>query len=198
MAGRQVSPLWKMFFLMIVLCFILMPSMALAHTGLEQSTPKDGETVKKVKEITLQFESKVEKRSSFSLTNETGELVPVDQIQINDKVMSGKVTNTIPNGSYTVDWKIIGTDGHPIEGKYSFVVKGEMAEKPQLPAVDPASQNQTSTPETKIPTVTPDQSGAQMSASGRSPNSNIIMWIVIAIIVVALVCIVVIFRKKVK
>ncbi len=28
----------------------------------------------------------------------------------------------LTSGSYRVDWKIIGTDGHPINGTYSFVV----------------------------------------------------------------------------
>ena len=32
----------------------------------------------------------------------------------------------LKNGNYIVDWKIIGTDGHPIEGTFSFSVEVPM------------------------------------------------------------------------
>lgn len=190
---RRSTHLGKVLLLIMVFCFTMIPSVVFAHTGLEQSTPKDGETVEDVNEITLTFESKVEKGSSFSLMNENGELVPVDSIQINNQVMSGSVPSTISDGPYTVNWKIIGADGHPIEGKYSFQVKGNKTE------TQPTSQNQTTTPATPEPTVTPEPSVAQTPVSSGNSYSYTILWIAaIVIFVIVLVCIGLILRKKGK
>lgn len=191
MKVRRSARLGKMLLLFLVFCFTMIPSVVFAHTGLEQSTPKDGETVEEVNEITLTFESKVEKGSSFNLMNEKGDLVSVDSIQINNQVMSGSVPGTISDGPYTVNWKIIGADGHPIEGKFSFQVKGNKTE------TQPTSQNQTTTPATPEPTVTPEPSVAQQQSSGNS-NSYTILWIAIVIFVIVIVCIGVILRKKGK
>lgn len=192
MKVRRSTHLGKMLLLIMVFCFTMIPSVVLAHTGLEQSTPKDGETVEVVNEITLTFESKVEKGSSFSLMNEKGDLVPVDSIQINNQVMSGSVPGTMSDGSYTVNWKIIGADGHPIEGKFSFQVKGNKTES------QPTSQNQTTTPATPEPTVIPEPSVAQTPVSSGNSNSYTILWIAIVIFVIVLVCIGLILRKKGK
>ncbi|GED34899.1 MULTISPECIES: copper resistance CopC family protein [Brevibacillus] len=192
MKARRSTQLGKMLLLFMAFCFTMIPTVVFAHTGLEQSTPKDGETVEDVNEITLTFESKVEKGSSFTLMNEKGEVVPVDSIQINNQVMSGSVPSTISDGPYTVNWKIIGADGHPIEGKFSFQVKGNKTE------TQPTSQNQTTTLATPKPAVTPEPSVAQTPVSSVNSNSYTILWIAVVIFVIVIVCIGLILRKKGK
>ena len=43
---------------------------------------------------------------------------------------------------YKVDWKIIGTDGHPIEGIFSFSVDAPVTEAPAEEQVEPQEETQ--------------------------------------------------------
>ena len=42
--------------------------------------------------------------------------------------MTGTFTNALENGDYTVVWNIIGADGHPIAGEFSFTVDVPVSE----------------------------------------------------------------------
>ncbi|MED4632831.1 copper resistance protein CopC [Peribacillus frigoritolerans] len=103
--------------------FIGFNNNALAHTGLESSSPQDGEIVKKeIQEITLSFETKIEQGSTFHLTDSNGKSIPVENISINENKMVGGLLTPLGKGTYQTVFKIIGADGHQIEGQYSFSV----------------------------------------------------------------------------
>ena len=44
--------------------------------------------------------------------------------------MTAGFLSPLDNGTYTVEWKIIGADGHPIQGTYSFMVNQDELEEP--------------------------------------------------------------------
>lgn len=103
--------------------FIGFNNNALAHTGLESSSPQDGEIVKEdFQDITLSFETKVEQGSTFHITGSNGKSIPVENITLNDNEMVGSLLKPLGNGTYQTMFKIIGADGHQIEGQYSFSV----------------------------------------------------------------------------
>ena len=76
----------------------------------------------KLNEITLKFLTKIEETSSFTLTNSSNEKVNVEDITVSHDLLTGKVTESLANGAYQINWKIIGADGHPIEGVIDFVL----------------------------------------------------------------------------
>ncbi|HWK22711.1 MAG TPA: copper resistance protein CopC [Ureibacillus sp.] len=97
---------------------------ALAHTHIESTSPEDGELVtEELREITLNFEGKIEENSSFELNNGEGQSIPVENISVNEGVMTGTIAKPLENGEYQVKWSIIGADGHVMEGDYSFTVQ---------------------------------------------------------------------------
>ncbi|MBT2666155.1 copper resistance protein CopC [Bacillus sp. ISL-4] len=103
--------------------FIGFNNNAFAHTGLESSSPQDGEIVKKdIQDITLSFETKVEQGSTFHITDSNGKTIPLENITLNDNEMVGPLLKPLVNGTYQTMFKIIGADGHQIEGQYSFSV----------------------------------------------------------------------------
>ena len=96
---------------------------AFAHTHLGSSTPAEGEVVtEELREITLNFEGKIEQSSSFELSNTQGENIPVEEISVNEGIMTGTLANPLENGDYLVKYSIIGADGHLMEGEVSFSV----------------------------------------------------------------------------
>jgi len=105
----------------LLLC-LFVPS-ALAHSGLETSVPQDGEVVKdELSTLSLAFNTMIESTSTFKLFKEDGQEVALAELVINEKDMVGNLSYPLEDGKYSVTWKIIGEDGHPVENSYSFSV----------------------------------------------------------------------------
>lgn len=112
--------------LLLTLFILLLSSAAVsAHTALEASSPADGEVMtEEPQEIILEFNTGLEEASSFTVENAEGEEIPFG-IALEEQKMIGTPGSAMADGEYTVNWKIIGADGHPIEGTYAFTVKKE-------------------------------------------------------------------------
>lgn len=117
--------IWYKSFTLIVLMLIMLPSLAFAHTHMTDSDPQDGEMINMpLNEIKLFFETSIESLSTFELFNEQNESIPVDII-IDHDTMIGQLDAPLSDGKYIVQWDIIGLDGHPMKGEFSFEVIGQ-------------------------------------------------------------------------
>jgi methionine-rich copper-binding protein CopC len=126
--------------LVFVLLFVLaLPFSVEAHTTLTSSTPAEGEMMTEpLSEIQLEFGTAIEQGSKMNLQGEDASY-EFESIEVNGNIMTGAIGEELPNGAYTVQWNIIGADGHPIEGEYSFGINVEtVAEEPA--AEEPATQ----------------------------------------------------------
>ena len=112
--------------LLLIICLLLFPNSTFAHTSLVSSSPSEGEVLTASPgEIVLEFNTKVEQGSQFQVINPSDNGMAVTGISIEDKMLSGKLPQELQGGEYQIHWKIIGADGHPIEGEVSFTVKIE-------------------------------------------------------------------------
>lgn len=153
-----------------------------AHTGLTSSSPADGEIVAEdVHEIVLEFNSKIESTSTVKVFNENEEEIIVSNTQTSDKKMTGAFMSPLENGTYTVNWKIIGSDGHPIEGTYSFVVNQEESSTP----VD--SEETPKTPKTsEVPAVPVENTNEQpIEEASRIASNDVLVVILIVLFTIA-------------
>lgn len=113
----KITVLFLLFFL-----FLSSPAV-FAHTVLESADPAEGDVVtKELQEMVLEFNTDLEQASSFTLEDEAGQEVPIN-VEMGEQSMKGTLGAAIANGTYTVNWKIIGADGHPIEGTYAFTLE---------------------------------------------------------------------------
>ena len=78
----------------------------------------------------MEFNTEIETTSTVKVFNENKEEIIVGNTQVSDNVMTGGFMSPLDNGTYTVEWKIIGADGHPIQGTYSFMVNQDELEDP--------------------------------------------------------------------
>ncbi|WP_163530017.1 copper resistance CopC family protein [Halobacillus ihumii] len=109
--------------LLTIVCLFMFGNYVYAHTGLKSSNPENASTVtEELSDITLTFETQIEQTSSFELQNANGETVAVNNLSIEGNTMTGSIAEPLENGDYQVVWNIIGVDGHPIEGEFSFTV----------------------------------------------------------------------------
>ena len=126
--------------LFILSILLLSPSMVVAHTAFSTSNPTEGQVVTtELKEITLTYEGNIEKLSTMKLLEE-GTDIPFEHIEVEDKQMRGTLPKPLKNGSYTIQWTIVGEDGHPIQGEIHFSV--QLEEKVQQPAPTNPDTNQ--------------------------------------------------------
>lgn len=182
-----MNQLKKIFVFLFGLLFLFSPAVS-AHTGLESSSPADGDTVKEpINNLSLTFETPIEQGSSFTLKNETGE-VSLENVQVQNNVLSGSAAEPLKNGSYTVDWRIVGEDGHLIEGTYRFTVAAEPAEEP---AEEAAPEEEATTDQTE------EQPAAdvQQEENGSSSSMPIIIGVIVA---AALLAVILLMRKGKK
>ncbi|AZB41678.1 hypothetical protein CEF21_04835 [Bacillus sp. FJAT-42376] len=95
---------------------------ALAHSELESSNPEQGaEVTEKLNQIDLTFSTKIEESSTFKVSKD-GTEVPVQNVQINGSTLTGTLPEQMENGSYTVNWDIVGADGHVIKDSMEFTL----------------------------------------------------------------------------
>lgn len=108
--------------------FFIFSSSVYAHTGLTSSSPAEGDNITdEINEIVLEFNSKIEPTSTIKVFNEKNEEIAINTL-VSDSIITGGFMTPLDTGTYSVEWKIIGADGHPIQGTYSFIVNKDVEE----------------------------------------------------------------------
>ncbi|MFC4023775.1 copper resistance protein CopC [Oceanobacillus longus] len=186
----------KMIALTFIFLFIL-TNQTFAHTGLESSNPENGSTVNEtLTDITLSFETTIEQASTFELQNGTGETISVNDITISDNIMEGTLTEPLENDQYTVLWNIIGVDGHPIQGEFSFTVdtpvNESISEEEKEPA-DSENSGDATNQSDSMETIETDTESADVQAT---EGSNTLMIVIIVVLVVVVAAIIWLRRKN--
>lgn len=144
----------------------LLPSVALAHSKLEEALPAQDATVTVLPErIELTYNTKIEKLSNFKLINAAGGEIEKDKVEVDGMKMTGGIPDTLPNGIYTVKWVIIGADGHSVEGDYAFTLDAPVVT--EAPSPEP-----TATAETATPSPSPSSETAPSADAGSDNNPS--------------------------
>lgn len=99
---------------------------ASAHDVLESTSPSSGASVAAMPgDVTLTLDntpaaigSKVEVKDASGTDWATG------TVSVVDKVASQQIKPGAPAGDYTVNWRLVSSDGHPIEGTFKFTSTG--------------------------------------------------------------------------
>ena len=135
---------------------------ASAHATLIGSDPADGATLSTAPTtVTLTFDDSLENfEPVVSVTGPDGSQFQAGEATIDGATLSSRVLPLTAPGTYTIAYRVVSDDGHPVEGQVRF----DLAVPPP---VDPAS---TSAPVTSAPvTSAPVTSAPVTSSSGTSP-----------------------------
>ncbi|CEG21834.1 Copper resistance protein C precursor [Planococcus massiliensis] len=171
----------KKIVIMSILFIFILPFTALGHTTLTASNPAEGEVLSvQPEKIELEFGTVIEEGSSMTLKGPEAS-VELSEISVSDNLMTGEVTGELPNGQYIIDWKIIGEDGHPIEGQILFGVDVEAPEEEvseEAAEEEPAVEEETAEKEMA-------ETAETAQSEDESSNNWVTVLIVAAIILVA-------------
>jgi methionine-rich copper-binding protein CopC len=142
---------------------------ASAHTALKSSNPKANAEVAPPTDITLTYTETV-RLPRVILTGPDGARKESGTPKAVGDTVTQRVNGTLPNGTYTVGWRVVSADGHPVAGTYKFTVKGSAPESP----------GSASTPSSRT-------ASSPAASQGSSGSSSGWLWIGLAALVVVLV-----------
>ncbi|WP_030330547.1 copper resistance CopC family protein [Micromonospora parva] len=108
-----------------VLVAVLIPAgPAWAHNSLRAATPARDATLSSAPtEVTLEFMRRLDPTfTTIVLTDAAKRKLPTGEPVVTGATSTVQVTDTLPNGTYTVAYRVVSVDGHPVQGSYPFTV----------------------------------------------------------------------------
>lgn len=167
---------------------------ASAHADLVGTNPVDGSVLESAPEsITLSFNSNLLKSmAELAVSNSTGELIPGIVAESVQATASALWPADLPGDTYTVAFRIVSEDGHPVTGSFSFSYPDSVTD-PQVTVMESLS------PENSAVEPTSTSSGSAESESGSESKSGAMLSWVLGVIALALIVVgYFIWRKRSK
>ncbi|MDR4985102.1 copper resistance protein [Bacillus cereus] len=107
---------------------ILIPKNAYAHAYVVKSNPAENETLKKAPSVVkIEFDEDIQVShfNTLFVRDSSGKRVDLKDAHIdkgNKKLLEAGLKENLKNGLYSIQWKAISADGHPIQGVIPFRV----------------------------------------------------------------------------
>jgi methionine-rich copper-binding protein CopC len=96
---------------------------ARAHSELVRSQPAAGSTAPAgLRELVLEFNEPIGGGSTLTIFAGTFSPTAGVETSVEGQVLTARLAEPLPAGTYTVEWRVIGADGHPVQGSYQFAV----------------------------------------------------------------------------
>ena len=150
----------------LVAALVAMASPASAHARLEGSSPQDGATLAAVPpEITLKFNEPIEQGlNQVSVTSGDTDVAQGDP-QVEGKNVYQAIDFGMKPGDYTVTYKVVSADGHPVSGSFSFTYAPPEADSG-------AGKDPKATPFSPTSSPTPSEEPSEASTSRSQEPSD--------------------------
>ena len=111
---------------LVVAGLLLSPGAAAAHAFLKRSSPVVGSTVRQApREVAIDFTEGVEPRfSSITVQDASGAVVDAGGVHLEGGGTRLAVgLRPLESGTYSVTWRVVATDTHKTQGRFSFTVR---------------------------------------------------------------------------
>ncbi|GGS63478.1 copper resistance protein CopC [Nonomuraea spiralis] len=112
---------------------LLPATAALAHDTLKSSSPAKNAQVSAIERIELEFNAHVQ-FPFVVLHDAAGKAVEVGKPRADGPTVVADVPRQPAPGAYVIAWRVVSSDGHPIEGEIPFVVKGSSSQPAEAPS----------------------------------------------------------------
>ncbi|MFW6773373.1 copper resistance CopC family protein [Nocardioides sp. CPCC 205120] len=121
MTGSRTAVLRLLAAALLVLAPLALAAPAQAHASLVSSTPEDGATLDGAPtEVALQFSGEVRAPAYVVVTGPAGDVVDGDPV-IDGDTVTQPLGDGI-EGGYTIAYRVVSEDGHPISGQLTYQV----------------------------------------------------------------------------
>lgn len=151
---------------------VLATPQAAAHTELLTSTPNGNTTLARLPErIKLTFsDAMTQKYAKIAVTAPDGKAAAAGDPDVTGKDVTLALDTGSPSGKYTVGYRVVSADGHPVSGSYTFTVE-QASSSPSPSHSAPKSE---STPAAQAaPASEPDSTEGRSSGAGVSALAGV-------------------------
>ncbi|MDQ0770809.1 methionine-rich copper-binding protein CopC [Pseudarthrobacter defluvii] len=159
---------------------------ASAHDAAESTSPAQGASLAAPPaEVSVTFSNKpLGIGSSFSVKDAGGTEWADGSVQIVDNVATQKLRSGGPAGAYTVAWRVVSSDSHPIEGTFTFTVAAG-AVQPGAATSGPPTAGSPTTAAGTVPGMGTAQPGVTEEPSEPANAGEPFQWSIVIFAVVA-------------
>ncbi len=107
-------------------------SPAMAHSALTGSTPGEGDQVATAPEaVVLTFNEDVtELGTEVIVSGPMGDVLSAGKAEVAGPTVTQPLVSARPAGAYTVTWRAVSADGHPITGEFTFTSSEDVGGAP--------------------------------------------------------------------
>ena len=196
----SVAPRAILVGLVAAVALLLGGSPASAHDTVIGTSPGDGETLTTAPtQVTVETSAVPQSIGSrMVVTASDGTVLFDGEPTITDRVASVELS-AVANDGYQVAWRLVSSDGHPIDGTFGFVVDDPAAVTPTGDATTEAAPP--TAEETTAPATTdaaPWDASTTATAADSADDGSGTSWIPVALIVVVIAGLVllVLFRRR--
>lgn len=189
---KRMRPLTRMLLAAVTLAAFMVPTAAAqAHDQIETTSPTDGSTVQVMPEkIGLTFNhTPIEIGSEILINDDAGTNWAQGPVGIVDSNVSQGVKSGAPAGHYTVEWRIVSSDSHPIEGTFSFTTTSPATGTAAGSAVAPTAEATGEASAAVIAAASPTDTAAVASSDSSVPwgiiaaGAGLVLLIVVGLFV---------------
>ncbi|MEH7333552.1 FixH family protein [Neobacillus drentensis] len=117
----------NLFLLIPVLFVFLFPTFPSAHAYIKKSAPTENEVFDEpLQKVTIQFDEPIQPDyHSIEVFDSNGKRVDQknERIDSNDpSIIEADLKSDLPNDTYSIQWRVVSGDGHPVEGVIPFQI----------------------------------------------------------------------------
>ena len=111
--------------LMAAAALVVAAGPAFAHASLVRANPARDATVAPMQRVQLEFSAHIETRfSTVQVVSASGQKVAGDSaVGSDNRTLTATLNRPLAPGAYSVEWRIVSTDGHRMQGDYAFTVR---------------------------------------------------------------------------
>jgi methionine-rich copper-binding protein CopC len=135
-----------------LISLVLFPTAATAHTNLVETNPADGAVLEDLPAEATVTLGAGPQRADVVLEAPDGTVHKL-RTRVADTTITADLPSTGPRGDYTLSYRVVSADGHPVTGSATFTVKAG----PEPVATTPS-------PDETAPTATADGSASGWSS----------------------------------
>lgn len=152
---------------------------ASAHDELVSSNPKAGATLKQVpEELTLEFSGELQTMSGVNSTvvelSNDGKAVEA-KAETKGKTVTVTLAKSLENGEYELEYRVVSSDGHPVESKLDFTVNASAKPTPSMISAPSESA------QADQPSDAQQENDNPLQAAGS--NVSPVIWVVIGVVI---------------
>nr|WP_272902508.1 copper resistance CopC family protein [Brevibacterium daeguense] len=116
---------------------------ALAHDQLIASNPEDGSELEQQPDwLELEFSGEIQEMGAEIQVMENGERdVSAGEIAVEGATLTSALPDDLAPAEYSVIWRVVSSDGHPISGEFTFTLKDDSGAGGEVESSDPAKSS---------------------------------------------------------